>query len=530
MRNCFKVQAMMAVLSLLMLPFSSSSVQAQEQGIPVPKLQWKPCLGDKQKNYQCAGAEVPMDYAKPDGRTFNLALIKAPALDPAKRLGTLFWNPGGPGDSGTEYLPVALDGFPQQVRQRFDIVSWDPRGMGGDTSPVVRCFDSEQEETEKTAQWFANQPDIAVSDKELAAAIKAHARLNRQCVKHAGDLLTHVSTADNARDLDLLRQAVGEEKLYYYGTSYGTFLGATYLNMFPQRIKAVVLDGAVEPKAWIGNDGNGEKLSTFIRVGSDTGALETIQEFMRQCGKVSETVCGFSAGSPEATLEKWEALLRRAKAKPINVEGGDITDRGLLAFISSKIFILRKLDGFDRFPGWYEVGQFLKTAWASSEGHPAPPQATPPQPPKTTQAYTHGFGRQAAVICGESPNPVTVKAQAEQAKISFARTELNSWPFLANCIGWTVKSSNVYLGPWNNPTPPVLVIGNTFDPATPYSSSKKMAEELANGHFLTVDGFGHSVLLNPSQCAKDYVAAYLIEGKLPPENTRCPQEGSPFPH
>ena len=132
------------------------------------------------------------------------------------------------------------------------------------------------------------------------------------------------------------------------------------------------------------------------------------------------------------------------------------------------------------------------------------------------------------MVCGESPNPATDNAYAAQALASYQRAGLNLWPFTAVCKGWTAKASSPYLGPWNTKTPPVLVIGNTFDPATPYSSSQRMAEELADGHFLTVDGFGHTELLNPSRCAEDYVAAYLIDGKLPPKGIRCAQETSPF--
>ena len=142
--------------------------------------------------------------------------------------------------------------------------------------------------------------------------------------------------------------------------------------------------------------------------------------------------------------------------------------------------------------------------------------------------YTTSAGRQLAVICGESPNPMTEVGVAAQAGVSYARAGLSGWPFIAFCNGWTTKATDPYLGPWNNPTAPVLVIGNTFDPATPYASSQKMAEELADGHFLTVNGFGHTELLNPSQCAKDHVASYLIDGTVPPEGTECAQDRSPF--
>lgn len=228
--------------------------------IAVPTLDWGACPpapahSASVDGFECATAVVPMDYTHPRRGTFALAVIKHPAEDPGHRIGTVLFNPGGPSDAGTEFLPAVIGGFPERVRQRFDIVSWDPRGMGGRTTPVVQCFDSADQE----AAFLASQtgPAIPVSVKELTARYEFGAAFNRQCAERNGDLLRHVSTADNARDLDLLRQAVGEARITYYGTSYGTFLGATYVSMFPKRVRAVVLDGAVAPRAWAGNDGDG---------------------------------------------------------------------------------------------------------------------------------------------------------------------------------------------------------------------------------------------------------------------------------
>jgi pimeloyl-ACP methyl ester carboxylesterase len=174
-----------------------------------------------------------MDHGKPDGDTFSLAVIKHPAGDPAQRIGTLFWNPGGPGDAGTQYLPVSIGGFPAEVLRRFDVVSWDPRGMGGRTTPVVQCFDSADAE----GAFLSRLQAVPVSDAEFTQDETLRAQFNARCVQRNGDLLAHVSTADDARDLDLLRQAVGDERTSYYGTSYGTFLGATYLDMFPDKVR-----------------------------------------------------------------------------------------------------------------------------------------------------------------------------------------------------------------------------------------------------------------------------------------------------
>jgi pimeloyl-ACP methyl ester carboxylesterase len=135
-----------------------------------------------------------------------------------------------------------------------------------------------------------------------------------------------------------------------------------------------------------------------------------------------------------------------------------------------------------------------------------------------------------AVICGESPNPMTAEAASEQALRSYARAGISAWPFVAYCVGWTARAAEPYLGPWDRRTAaPVLVVGNTFDPATAYASSVRMSRELARGRLLTVDGFGHTELLNPSRCAQGLIADYLIDGTLPPRGTTCAQDNKPFP-
>lgn len=506
---------------------------AASEAVPVPVLNWQPCADQRDAGFLCATARVPIDYAVPNGAAFTLALIKHPAQDQNNHIGTLFWNPGGPGDVGTQYMPVAINGFPEQVRSRFDIVSWDPRGMGGDTRPVVQCFDNQSEETTFIENLYAGLPAIPVSPADLVRISNARATLNQACVTRQGAVLAHVSTADNARDLDLLRQAAGDAKISYYGTSYGTFLGATYLNMFPGNVRAAVLDGAVYPTAWAGNNEDSPGLSTFVRIGSDTGAAETVTAFLAACAEAGVSGCAFAAPTAEATQQKYTALLEKLKANPVTIDGQEIDDTAVISYFQSSIFIIHPVPGFDRFPGYVAVAQFLQDVASAADAvrqTAAPAQASPAvasaKPPATT--YTTSYGRQAAVICGESPNPATVDANVKQALASDRRAGVTGWPLIAVCLGWTARAADTYLGPWNKPMPPILVVGNTFDPATPYASSRRTAKELFDGHFLTVDGFGHTELLNPSRCAQDAIAAYLISGTLPPDGARCAQDYGPF--
>ncbi|MCB5167358.1 alpha/beta hydrolase [Streptomyces bambusae] len=488
-----------------------------------------------------------MDYEHPDGAKFSLALIRRKA-DNTSKDGTLFWNPGGPSDAGTAYLPAAIGGFPAEVRKRYDIVSWDPRGMGGRTTPVVQCFESAAAEE----RFMAGAPraSLPVTERQMTEFVSFQSRLNQSCVEHGGGLLEHVSTADNARDLDLLRQAVGDEKLTYYGTSYGTFLGATYLNMFPDKVRAAVLDGAVFPTAWIPPASSAARTpaqSTFLRAGSDHGMEATFEQFLTQCGLAGPEACPFAAGSPEQTHKKWNELLRRATANPVKLDGGETADGlALLGTAQSSLYLIRPLSGFDRFPGWAGAAAVLQKAWTASGGTATPtsstasfsgssPRLSPDEPSSSgvsapeAAGYTTSVGRQRAVICGESPNPRGAAAYAEQARKSYARAGTTPWPWAAVCEGWTARAADPYTGPWDRSADtPVLVVGNTFDPATAYSSSRTTARELPGSRLLTVDGYGHTELLNPSGCAQRHIAAYYVDGTLPAEGTRCAQDVKPF--
>ncbi len=227
-------------------PVHAPAGGAPSPSVPAPQLDWKPCV--KGSPFDCATAKVPLDYDDAGGRTIELAVVKRKATGSGQRIGTLFFNPGGPGGPGTVQMPQNYESFPREVRERFDIVSWDPRGIGNSTA--VNCFASPEE----AADWAASKAaGFPVGEKERAAFAAAYAELGRRCEQRAPELLRHVSTAENARDLDQLRKAVGEQQLTYYGISYGTYLGATYANLFPGRVRAMVFDANWDPRAWTNN-------------------------------------------------------------------------------------------------------------------------------------------------------------------------------------------------------------------------------------------------------------------------------------
>src|SRR5262249_40836467 len=246
----------------------------------VPVLDWQPCAAPSQQGFDCATAQLPLDYRDPERRTIELAVIKREATDPGRRIGTLFFNPARPGGGGRIVLPGKYyDLFPREVRERFDIVSWDPRGVGESTA--VRCFDSPEE----AVAWESRLPvGFPVGNEERRIWIEGYAELGQRCEQRDPELMRFVSPGDTARALDQLRQAVGDQQLSYLGISYGTLLGATYANLFPDKVRAMVLDANIDPKGWM-NSGSKRKprLGTFLRNDVDLGAAATLDPFLTRC-------------------------------------------------------------------------------------------------------------------------------------------------------------------------------------------------------------------------------------------------------
>ncbi|MFF3335369.1 alpha/beta hydrolase [Streptomyces sp. NPDC002888] len=479
--------------------------------VPAPKLDWKPCV--QGSPFDCATAKVPLDYLDPGGRSIELAVVKRKATGPGRRIGTLFFNPGGPGGPGTVQMPQNYESFPRKVRERFDIVSWDPRGIGNSTA--VNCFESSQEADAWAASKAAGFP---VGERERAAWIAAYKDLARRCQQRDPELLRHVSTADTARDLDQLRKAVGDPQLTYYGISYGTILGATYANLFPGKVRAMILDSNWDPQAWTNHASDDEpRLTSFQRLGSDRSAAATLDRFLALCGSTTTDRCAFSAGGPKATRDKFDHLMRRLREHPV----GTWTYARTVDDVVNSLYIVH--------PGWTNLAGRLQDLWRGRVPEPSP---LPPPPPVPNPNPYLGEEQGAAVICGDSPNPRDpgVYHALEEASATRAGDAGRFWTWAVEaCATWPAVAANRYRGPWNKPTAhPVLVVGTTYDPSTPYSGSQAMAKELANARLLTNNGYGHTALLNPSSCIGAHESRYLIDGTLPPPGTTCRQDTPPF--
>jgi len=502
---------------------SSPSLRGPTTAAPT----WTACPDSS--SFECATVRAPLNYRHPEGRKIHLAVIRHRATGPKHRVGTLRFNPGGPGGSGTSDLPLMYPFFPEEIRERFDIVSWDPRGVGRSTA--VRCFaDAAQE-----IAWASQLPSgFPVGRKEREQWIRLQADLGRRCEQRDPVLLRHISTADSAHDLDVLRAALGERRLTYLGISYGTLLGATYANLFPDRVRAMVLDGNVNPRAWYGGN---PKLPTFLRQGSDVGAARTLKRFLDLCGHAGPSRCAFSAGNPRATRAKYRALLRRLLAHP----QGDMTYAATVDEVAQGLYTVH--------PAWTQLARELQDLWLGRTPRGSMRQDTPGgllrtaprgffppgagDPPKHARAEEEypGFEQQDAVLCAESPNPRDPRRYHALERFSARRAGAlgRSWTWLSEvCSTWPARAAHRYTGPWDRSTTPILTLNTLYDPATPYRSGRAMTGQLGNARLLTVAGYGHTTLLNPSSCAAEHETAYLVSGVLPPRGTVCRQDAPPF--
>ena len=498
-------RACMAVTSTALVVLSLCGPAAAA----APPIPWHRCAESSQKGFQCATVHAPLDYGRPRGGEINLALIRHRATDPARRIGTLFYEPGGPGVGGTAFLPAeAYDGFPPAMRARFDIVSWDPRGVGASTA--VKCFGNQAAGDAFLAGTLTRTVNgFPVGPGQMTTWIDGYRRLGGLCQRRNGRLLKHVSTVDTVRDLDLMRRRAGERMLNFVGTSYGTLVGAVYANLFPGRVRAMALDGDIDPLAWSHPqraENGGRFLPAGMRFQSDVETAETTDAFLDLCGSTDTAHCAFSAESPEATRQKFTELLARL---PVEPTAGQTSYAQALARTISAIYFTHN---------WKPLASSLQQLWEQG------PAAVPPPAGHTDE-------QELAIACGEVPSP---RASAFPEIDAFAQQRSGvvapfwAWDY-EPCSTWPVRSAHRYSGPWDHRTAnPVLVIGNTSDPATPLRGAVAMTQALARARLLTMDGYGHTAILNPSACVNRFESRYFVSGALPPKGTTCRQDAVPF--
>ena len=502
-----------SILAVLAIAVSGGSAAP-----PAPKVAWSKCF----VQFQCGTVQVPLDYDQPGGASISIALARLPATDPSHRIGSLFQNPGGPGGSGIDFLLENADFIPAEIRARFDVVGFDPRGII--RSNALRCFG-----TPKQWEPFFTPFAFPRTPEEEAIWETADRYLDAACAQRGGAIMNHMSTANVARDLDQLRQAVGDTQLNYLGVSYGTFLGVTYANLFPDKVRALVLDGVLDPIAW--TTGVGDEADTLpfsYRERSDAGAQATLNEFFRLCD-VGGSACAFSGGA----AARFAALADELKQHPIQVTFPD----GTVGTLDYSNFIAISLGAMYDSLGWEDFAQLLadiesqasaaslgarlETLWhgpsyIAKRGFPRYPN------------FVEGFP---AVACSDSVNPHSYSAWSQAGAAADAQFGYfgRMWTWVSSvCAAWPGTDSDRYLGPFTAATAnPVLVIGNQFDPATRYEGAVTVAGLLPNSRLLTLHGWGHGAL-GLSECTQALSMQYLLTVSLPPPGTVCEQDHVPF--
>jgi len=438
-----------------------------------------------------------------------LAVIRYLVRRPAQRIGSLFVNFGGPGVPGVAALraatPAELDAL---GRGRFDVVSWDPRGTGESTH--VRCF------ANAGAQARFWGPDWSVPTTTSASrryVAKTVAFVNR-CVALSGPLLAHISTADTARDLDFLRRLVGDRGLTYLGVSYGTFLGQTYANMFPQRVRAMVLDGVVDPVAFT--------TSTEAQIANGVSDSDLVfGKFQRLCQLAGHVRCALAGREPVA--ERVTGLLARLRRGPIPAPSAAAPRR--LSYGDLLIDLFTRLGS----PGqWPELAAGLGKA-ARGDGSALETDFQQERP-----AYQSALVSAVALGCADKPPPrqgprawPTVIGHLTQ--ISRIEGPVQGWWLWAPCSSWPVVSADRYTGPWKARTlNPILVVGTRFDPQTPFANARRVARLLGNAELLTYNGYGHTSENDPSACVEHAITRYLVRLVAPRPGTVCQADHQPF--
>lgn len=437
-------------------------------------LVWREC-GD---GFQCAGLAVPLDHARPYGERITISVVRLPAT--GDKIGSLVINPGGPGGSGIDYARAAISVLSEQVRERFDIIGFDPRGVGA--SAPVQCLDDA-----KLDAFIAldTTPDTDAERATLESGARSFAT---GCQALSGRLLPHVSTVSVARDMDLLRAALGEPRLTYLGKSYGTLLGAHYAELFPGRVRALVLDGALDPSLDRGRL-NAEQAAGFSRA---------FRAYAADCDDC-----------PLSRLDALASLLRRTDAKPLDGGGREVTEALATLGVMTPLY--------DR-AGWPMLTEVLRAA-SRGDGRLLLRGADQLVGRGSDGRYTNQTEANLAVNCVDGPYPADFARAARAAGGPFGPYVM--WSSLP-CAYWPVKPVLANRPLHARGAPPILVLGTTRDPATPYAWSRSLAGQLSSGVLLSFEGDGHTAYFNGSSCVDDAVDSYLITTRPPRDGTVCP--------
>lgn len=521
MRSVRRMAAAVLVMALAAPPAGAATEAAAPtaERPGTSRVAWEPCY-EELGPFECGWASVPLDYDAPRGPKIRIAMVRLPATDQDNRIGSIFFNPGGPGGSGVDFvLGAGPFVYTEELRARFDLIGFDPRGIARSTQ--LQCFATLDEAFSVLAPFAfpvtrAEERVQFASDRALASA----------CESNGGAIADHMSTANVARDLDRMRALVGDRSLNFAGYSYGSFLGTVYANMFPGRVRAVVVDGVLDPIAWTTGRGNeGRRVPFSARLRSDLGAEATLDEFLRLCDEAGPEACPLA---PDAA-DRFDALADRLRDEPLQIvvdpETGDTITVTYADLVGGTLGSL-----YSSF-GWVDlaigIADLEAAVFASERVALEAWQAV--DDPLEYVNFLEGFP---GVACSDSVNPTRSAAWSATVRNPNLASEYfgRPWTFASSvCAVWPAADEDRYMGPFDKATRnPVLVVGTRFDPATRYEGAEVVADLLPNSSLLTVEGWGHTSLFL-SMCADQAVADYFLTGVPPADGSVCTQDVAPFP-
>lgn len=457
------------------------------------RLVWSPCAD----GFQCTTAAAPLDWSDPARADIELALIRSTAT--ADRLGSLLVNPGGPGASGVELVRDSLDfAVSERLQGAYDIVGFDPRGVGD--SSAVDCYDDPSELDSHLFDLPEQQPGTAAYLDEIESSTAA---FGAACLEHTGELLQFVDTVSAARDLDLLRAVLGDEKLNYLGYSYGTFLGATFAELYPTKTGHLVLDGAIDPTT-----------SDFDVTATQAQGFESaLRAYLTDC--LGREECPFD-GSVDTAMTDVRALLDRLERSPLrNSDGRELDAGGMSYAIITPLYSASTWSYLDQVFADVESGDPAYAFQLVDSYYQRTPNGT--YLDNSTEAFT-------AINCLDYRVTATVE-QVEADAAELARLAPVFGPEFAYggraCAEWPFPSTRDRVAIAASGSAPILVVGTTNDPATPYVWAQSLSAQLENGHLVTYRGEGHTAYNKSNACVDDAVDAFFLRGTVPADDPIC---------
>lgn len=491
------VALVLAGCGLLPAPDTTSTpdvrgVQADLRPYYGQALVWKAC-GD---GFRCATAKAPLDWAQPGGKRIRLALVMRPAS--GRRIGTLFTNPGGPGASGVDFVKGSPSLFGKRLRDSYDIVGWDPRGIGASTA--VDCYG-----TRDLDRFLFSDPALPEGSAALRRQVeRSGIAFGKACAARTGPLLAHVGTADTVRDLDMLRAAVGSPRLDYLGFSYGTTIGTAYADRYPGLVGRMVLDGATDPANTV-----------FEEALANTRAFgDALRAYLDSC--LRSSACPFRGQTTDQAIQTVADLLIDLRASPLRAEDGrDVNSVVLRTAINAALYDRRT---------WTVLTQAFAGVL---NGDPRTAQLLADSyVERGKKGYTGNlFEAIYAVNCLDRPVATAPAVQRREGRALDAADPLrraNNTEELGDpvCANWPVPPEGKPAPATATGSPPIVVVGSTGDPATPYAWARSLARQLPRGVLLTRVGEGHTAYGKGVACIDSRVDAYLVDGRVP-RAVRC---------